>query len=500
MNKRDYILITSFIVLGIITRIPLIETFQSHWDGPQYSIAIFRYSLEQQTPATPGYPLYIFMGWVVNLFLQNPHMSLLVLSVAFNVAGAFVIYFLCKEIFNRKVGLIAAILYFTSPSLYFFGLTAYAYGITVVFVIILALIVFKIYYEKKISGVLLGLVSSILIGVRPQELLLVWPLMLLGFVSLKREKYLFLFSFIFTTLIWFIPFFLIVGKEDFTNYIFPGGGGNMPPISFSSILSAKEALIKGLYLTVGVAAVSLIYYSYVFIKKPGKIDRRLVLFFAIWIVPPLLFNLFVRSDHAGYQLTYLSGVIVLVSFAICRFFNFSKPLLILLVLFLSFSNMYTFFRDRDPSMQKPYVPTSFHYFEIRKNDLRMGEKIEFIKKNFNPNETVVVIGDYNLFRPVMYHLPEYNVIQVSALIEDDKRFRYYIREGKSYNMKEFKSTDQTIVISQAIKKVVIFDDESSTWRISDSKSLKLPHNSYMTIVENYRRSIFKYGYAFFEKK
>ena len=52
-------------------RFPLIEKMQSHWDGPQYSIAVVRYSLIQETPAPPGYPLYIAMGRLFYFFTHD---------------------------------------------------------------------------------------------------------------------------------------------------------------------------------------------------------------------------------------------------------------------------------------------------------------------------------------------------------------------------------------------------------------------------------------------
>src|SRR5579864_1750546 len=99
MKKFDYFLCFLFAIIAFISRAPLVEHIQSHWDGPQYSIAVVRYSYEQQTPAPPGYPLYIALGKLFYIFFQDPHKSILAISVFSSVIGSVILYLIGKNMF-----------------------------------------------------------------------------------------------------------------------------------------------------------------------------------------------------------------------------------------------------------------------------------------------------------------------------------------------------------------------------------------------------------------
>ena len=108
MKKIDVI---SCILIGIVaffSRIPFLEKFQSFWDGPQYSIGIVRYSFVQQTPAAPGYPIFIGLGKFFYFFLHDPHSAIVAVSVLASVLGAITLYIVGLNIYNRLVGIAAA--------------------------------------------------------------------------------------------------------------------------------------------------------------------------------------------------------------------------------------------------------------------------------------------------------------------------------------------------------------------------------------------------------
>src|SRR5258708_6367052 len=93
MKRIDYILCFLFGAFALVSRVPLLERYQSHWDGPQYTIAIIRYSFEQQTPAPPGYPFYIGLGKFFYLLLHDPHTAIVAVSVFASIIGAITLYF-----------------------------------------------------------------------------------------------------------------------------------------------------------------------------------------------------------------------------------------------------------------------------------------------------------------------------------------------------------------------------------------------------------------------
>ena len=72
--------------------------------------------------------------------------------------------------------------------------------------------------------------------------------------------------------------------------------------------------------------VSILAQASLILSASGKLPPQIPIFYskpwgepmlgppiALWILPALVFNLFVRSDHAGHQMTYLSAFILLIS-------------------------------------------------------------------------------------------------------------------------------------------------------------------------------------------
>src|SRR4051812_45494663 len=123
MNKKDYLICFFVAFISFISRAPLIEKYQSYWDGPDYSIALVHFSLAHHTPTPPGYPLYIALGKFFHLFIQDPHTSILAVSIFASMLGAVALYIVGMKMYNRLVGLAATGIYLTGSTFYYFGLT-----------------------------------------------------------------------------------------------------------------------------------------------------------------------------------------------------------------------------------------------------------------------------------------------------------------------------------------------------------------------------------------
>src|SRR3982751_3568863 len=104
MRRIDYIICFLFGAAALISRIPFLEKFQSFWDGPQYTIGILHYSFALQTPAAPGYPYFIGLGKLFHVFIQDPHTSIVAVSVLASVLGAITLYIVGLKMFHRSVG------------------------------------------------------------------------------------------------------------------------------------------------------------------------------------------------------------------------------------------------------------------------------------------------------------------------------------------------------------------------------------------------------------
>jgi hypothetical protein len=497
MKRLDLFNCIFLSLIGFLSRVFLVERIQSHWDGPQFSIAILRYSFEQQTPAPPGYPFYIGLGKFFNLFLNNPHQSLLLISILEAAIGAVIVYLIVKTLFNIYVGLLASVIFLTGSTFYYFSLTAYGYGLVTITTLSLAYVSYLIFIKKKQKGILLGLLFGISIGFRPQEIVGTFLLFLLGFILLRnREKVKSLAALLIITLVWLVPSFYANGIIGFFKYTIEFSKNAFPPSSISQHLSL---MIKGYLLSFGLAAISPIYFIYMYIRlgnKYFKNNYKIVILYSCWIIPSLLFNLLIRSDHAGYQLSYLSAFLVIDSYIIWLITKKNKLLYFLIVFIIAVFNLYWFFYNRDPNFVKPYRITSFHYSDIRKNDLKTGSKISFVKTVFKPQNTLIVT-DSVLWRPYMYHLKDYLVVSLDGIADNNPQSYYYQRIGENWQAKQFKNKLLEFKIPKNIKTVLLVDDENYKWvKNLQFKTYKFPGNSVVTSipVKEGEKIVYKFHY------
>lgn len=480
--RREMLIFIALFATGFLSRIFFVEKMQSHWDGPQYSIAIVKYSFLEQTPALPGYPIYIGLGKLINIATNDPHYSIVFLSVFFSGIGACIFYFIGKKFLNQRTGIIASMLFLASPVFYFFGLTSNPYGIVGINSALFALVTYLIVSKNKKWGIAYGLLFTYVIGFRPQEIIFLTPLFLYGMHAFSvREKIKGVLAFFLGSFLWLYPASINVGGILQYIRLIIGSVAITKGESFiAHEINIIGILIKGFFLTFGIATILplLILNKYKLIK--GLInDKRTVILF-LWIMPSFIFNLLIRSDHAAHQITYLSGLLVLISvflYALTKKLNFS--FLYISLVGIALINLFIFFRDRDPQYEKPYIPQSYHYSEIRKNDKKMSEKIKYIKDKTQSNNTLIIVGDPDYIRPVMYHLPEYTVIQITSLLSKDIRFKDVLRIAKNFKMKEAIYKKNTYIIPKEFTNIVCFDDNCGIWM--KERGIKLDGNSLLVV-------------------
>lgn len=482
------------IFITLISRLPLIEKFQSHWDGPDYSIAVVRYSLAEHTPTPPGYPLYIAAGKFFHLFVDDPHTSIVLVSVLASVVGALAFYTFGKKIYNRNVGVMAYTIFLTGSPFYYFSLTPYGYLLTMSFVVLLAMIVYEIFVLKKQNAVLYGLTLGICFGIRPQEILLIGPLALLGFVFLnKKNKIYSALIFSAVTILWLAP--LIKDSGGINNYI----ALNLPSSieGFTHPFSHNLPLaIKGFLLSFGVSVIFLAYLPYQILLKKIKINKKVTFFYLTWIIPGIIYNLFVRGEHAGYQISYLSAILILISYCIWKITKKRAVLFYICIFLVAIFNLYWFFYNRDPNYTKPFRPTSFHYTDIRKNDLIIGNKVNYVLRNFDSQNTLLVSTEA-AWRPYSYYLKNYQIVVLFALDNKEAPYIYGKIVGQNWNLKRSIAKDFSLKIPNNISHVILMDTPMNNWiEGKNVKVINLSGNARITIVPVKKNSTMIYNYQF----
>ena len=187
-SHRDALL--TAIAVGVVRLLTLPQGF---WEGEEirFANALLTFDPFHLHPEPPGYPLYVALGRIVNVFITNPFASLVTLSVVASIAGSWLV--------ARFAGPAAALFLFLSPALLVFGPLPNSESVT------LALIAAAFYSLHRGQQDLFAVYAAAAIGARPQ----IAVAMLVTFaVTRPRRRSLLLFAA--TLFICFVPLFEVV--------------------------------------------------------------------------------------------------------------------------------------------------------------------------------------------------------------------------------------------------------------------------------------------------
>ncbi len=482
MKRIDYTVCFLIGFSALISRIPFVEKFQSFWDGPQLTIGISHFSVVEHTPAAPGYPYFIGLGKFFHLFFSDLHTSIVAVSVFAAVVGAITLYIVGLKMFNRFVGFAASVIFLTGSTFYFFSIAPHPYDLLITATTLLAYSVYRIFVQKKQEGIFLGLTIGICIGIRPQEIINIFILFLLGFLVLStKEKIKSILASAVICFSWFIP---IVNSVGFRNYFTEASAIAKTGIASQSISNHIESMFKGFLLSFGISGGFLAYYSLKLnrIKKISSKEKDLLIFYGAWMLPGFIYNLFFRSDAVGYQFSYLIPLLFLISNAIWYLTRKSKFLYFFVLACIALFNLYWFFYDRDPTFTKPYRPVSYHYSELRKNDIKTGGKVRFVRDNFDPQLTLIITNEV-MWRPYSYYLKNFPFVVLFRLDNNEIPYSYNRIESQNWKMKWTTQRKFDVKIPKHINTVVFMDDRASSWvKINGKKVTRLPGNSSVTAI------------------
>jgi hypothetical protein len=108
-------------LITIISRVPFTSKFLYHMDSVQYALALEKYDVTIDQPHAPGYFLYVMMGRFLNLLLDDANTVYISISIFFSGLTVLVLYYFCREMFDRRTAIVCALMAITSPNLWFHG-------------------------------------------------------------------------------------------------------------------------------------------------------------------------------------------------------------------------------------------------------------------------------------------------------------------------------------------------------------------------------------------
>lgn len=147
-------------VFSFLVRMFLLSDHPAEWDSANYCLGLLKYDIAEHTPHPPGYLLYIGLGRLVNAALDNPHLSLAILSNLFAAAAVFPLFLLAARLTNRTTAWWVTLLALFNPIAWYYSCFGMS-SITELFFAPLVIWLLLVGWEK---GALPVLLASFILG------------------------------------------------------------------------------------------------------------------------------------------------------------------------------------------------------------------------------------------------------------------------------------------------------------------------------------------------
>jgi 4-amino-4-deoxy-L-arabinose transferase-like glycosyltransferase len=467
--KRDGL--WSLALAALLTRLPFRSQFLYHWDSVNFALSLEHYDVRLHQPQPPGYFLYSMLGQLVNLAVHDANASLVWLSLASGVLGIVALYWSGAVMFDRRVGVVAALLALTNPLHWFYSDVALSYSPEFLLVTLVAGLCYLQLTGYRQGWFWVAVMLGVAGGVRQNDLAFLLPLWLISLWPLsQRQRLASLVVLAGVVTAWAWPMMALSGGP--AGYLAALGSESSGIADESSLFSLRELGLNGarmiIYLGYGLllGAIPLLWGAWELLRtaRVHLADRR-AWTLALWIGPAAGFYAVVHLRQHGHIFTFLPALILLTALAVTKLGGrlaradgyeiFGRPfgpgwlaatLAALLVLtdgmFFLFSPASLFNSSQLP-LQTPSRET------IVQRDRFLDERITAIRANFKPESTVVLAGSFN-FRHPDYYLREYQ------------------DTGLSYRL-----TDELTTLPDSAQTLVLFDDSTLLQSPEDSRFQRL---------------------------
>lgn len=388
--KKEKILLLILLV-SFILRIIFLSSWLEDWDSVQFALGLHDFSIVKHQPHPPGYPLYMLLGRVFNLFLQNDTLALTSLSAILGAATAIPFFLLAREIMGKRIALFSTALFLVVPVHWTLSEVALSNVPGMFFAVLSVLFIYKGKALRKY--LLLGsFLAGLALGIRFAEYSIL--LALLALVLVYRKKWSdfvkagIYFSFGF--LLWLVPLIADTGWGEFiasyktqVSYI-AAHDSFLAYSAFSQRLFRIWELFLMGYSIYFVPFILLILWY--IIKNYKALRQYNNLFLLIWFFSYLIPLAFIYNLEVPRHLLPLLPPLVLLSGLILK--QAPKASIIYAIAGL------LVFLEGLTQVQKLHTLTPPTIAPVL-----------YVKENFNPEETVLITSF--TYRQFQYYAPEF---------------------------------------------------------------------------------------------
>ncbi len=318
MSKRTHLLsAAALLALLVVTRLPLLPKQLFSFDDVNFAWAIGKLDVRLSQPHPPGYPLFVLEMRVLDrLRFKNPRSNLLALSLLGTVAAVTLIWGFGERFWGKDAGVAAAWLLAFHPSFWYAGLTSAVRVHLAAVSLGVAWACYRAWSGDRGWTYWSALALALGAGVRPELGLLLLPLWLFSAYRSRAGLRAFAASLMILTaamLAWLLPLALASGGprtylEVCWKYLADQAALTSPLFGAGPRLFQLTVCRLAVWAFLGVLAWTLPLALVA--RRPCTMPTTLHqwLFLGIWLVPALLFGLFVHVADAGQALTLVPGL------------------------------------------------------------------------------------------------------------------------------------------------------------------------------------------------
>jgi len=527
-RHADVLAASTLALITLASRWPYRARMLYNWDAVQLALALREFDVAKHQPHPPGYLLYVGLGRLLNATIGDASLAYVALAMLFSGATTFVVYWLARSLHGRTTALASALLLAVSPLFWFYGSVGLTYAgeaFGASLVALLALGALRGSTAQLYWGALvLGLVG----GFRPSVLVLLFPLWLAAAAyGIRSARRLLAACALIAgaVLAWFLPLvwlsgglgpYLAASSQLYSTVVLPTSvfGGHL-----ETTLRQARHLLESVAVGLGPLAAAVCALP-VYVRRRGW--RREDWFLLGWIAPPAVFYTLVHFGQAGYVLTFLPALVILLSRALVEAaaagserlrrpeWRWALTAAAVAPLLLINTGFFVNARPMPRDFDRPDGQTwlwrarddahdwilSRTAAALREHEAVIRTYVETIRAVYEPEDTALLteLGNrrsYPWLRHAMYYLPEYSVYQLSL-----GEVRGFYAPQSSATM--ILTPGDVIQLPRRVRQLVWFVDhwDPARPRPDGLLEIQLPYGRFLYVLPLRGQAVEHAGYTF----
>jgi hypothetical protein len=176
-RSSSLLLALGFATLGLVTRLPFLGSVLAGWDSVQYALGLVQFDVVAHQPHPPGSILYVALGRLLLAVTGEANRALELLSLGANALAVALCFVVGEQLFGRRIALLGAALYLTSPLVWYYGVVALPYSLEAALSLGIVSLCWRAAEDgDRRAALAAAVILAVAGGVRPTTMLLLLPL------------------------------------------------------------------------------------------------------------------------------------------------------------------------------------------------------------------------------------------------------------------------------------------------------------------------------------